>query len=50
MEAVEEARYYVQEAMKEMKTQTNNIGDELDPEQEREVEECNNGDDELHPE
>ena len=50
MEAVEEARHYVEEAMKEMKEQTDNIGDELDPEQEKEVEECNIGDDELHPE
>ena len=48
-EAVEEARHFVEEAIKEMRTQNNNIGDELDPEQEKEIEECENGNDDLHP-
>ena len=35
--------------MKEGVTRTNNIGDVLDPEQEQEIIECNDGDDDMHP-
>ena len=48
-EAVEEARYYVEQALKEERKQVDTIGNELDPEQEKEIEECNVGDDEIHP-
>ena len=49
-EAVDEARHYVEEAMRDEKKPTNNIGDELDPEQEKEIEECYDGEEEPHPE
>ena len=48
-EAVDEARYFVEKAMKEDQLSRKNIGDEMDPEQEKEIEECLDGDDELHP-
>ena len=49
-QGVEEARHYVQEAMKEDRTSTNNVGDELDPEQERDILECNEDEEVLlHP-
>ena len=48
-EAVEEARYFVEEALKEDRTSKENVGDKIDPEQEKEIEECQDGDDELHP-
>ena len=48
-EGVEEARHYVQEAMKEERTSANNIGDQLDPEQEREIIECEDNEETLHP-
>ena len=49
-QGVEEARHYVQEAIKEDRTSTNNAGDKLDPEQEREIMECNEDEEVLlHP-
>ena len=48
-EGVEEARHYVQEALKEERTSTNDIGDELDPEQEKEILECDDEEELLHP-
>ena len=48
-EGVEEARYYIQEATKDERTSTNNIGDELDPEQEQEIIDCQDDEDLLHP-
>ena len=50
MQGVEEARHYVQEAMKEENEITNNIGNELDPEQEQEIEDCQETEETLHPE
>ena len=47
LEGVEEARYYVQEAMKEDERPHNNIGDELDAEQEKEIFECDEEDKEM---
>lgn len=35
--------------MKEDQTSKRNIGDNIDSEQEKEIEECLDGDDELHP-
>ena len=49
-QGVEEARHHVQQAMQEERDQTNNIGNELDPEQEKEIEECQEIDEVLHPE
>ena len=46
-EGVEEARNYVEQKMNEERT--NNIGDALDPEQEKEIEECLALDEDLHP-
>ena len=48
-QGVEEARYRVEEAMKEGTTSSKNIGNELDPEQEKEIVECEDGDDQMHP-
>jgi DNA replication protein DnaC len=48
-DGVEEARHYVQEAMNEERTTVNDIGDELDPEQEKEIMECDDGEEILHP-
>ena len=48
-QGVEEARYRVEEAMKEGTTSLKNIGNELDPEQEKEIVECEDGDDQMHP-
>ena len=36
-QGVEEARHYVQQVMEEGGEATNNIGDELDPQQEQEI-------------
>ena len=47
---MEEARHHVPQAMQEERDQTNNIGNELDPEQEKEIEECQEIDEVLHPE
>ena len=47
-EEIEEARYFVELALKEERAVTKNMGDELDAEQEREILECL-GDEELHP-
>ena len=50
LEGIEEARYYVEEAMKEQQEKTNHIvGDDLDPEKEKEIEECQDEEDEMHP-
>ena len=49
MQGVEEARHYVQQAMDEERQQTTNIGNELDPEQEQEIEECQDIEEILHP-
>ena len=49
-QGVEEARHHVPQAMQEERDQTNNIGNELDPEQEKEIEECQEIDEVLHPE
>ena len=49
MEGVEEARHYIEEAMKEERATTNNIGDELDAEQEKEIAECFENEESLHP-
>ena len=46
-EGVEEARHYVEQAMNEERANT--IGDDLDPEQEKEIEECLENEEELHP-
>ena len=35
--------------MAERDTTSKNVGDELDPEQEKQIIECNDGDDEMHP-
>ena len=48
-QGVEEARYQVEQAMKEGTRSSKNIGNELDPEQEKEVVECDDGDDQMHP-
>ena len=45
-DGVEEARHYIQEATKD---DNNNIGDELDPEQEKEIIECQDDEDLFHP-
>ena len=47
-QGVEEARYYVQEALKESR-QESNMGNELDPELEQEIDECQEEEDLLHP-
>ena len=44
---MEEARHYVVQVINEERA--NNIGDTLDPEQEKEIEECLELDEELHP-
>jgi hypothetical protein len=49
MQGVEEARHYVEQAMNEDREQTNNIGNELDPEQEKEIEECQELEEIMHP-
>ena len=48
-EGVEEARHFIQEATKDDRTSTTNIGDELDPMQEMEIIECQDGEDLFHP-
>ena len=48
-QGVEEARYQVEQAMKGGTNSSNNVGDELDPEKEKEIVDCNDGDDEMHP-
>ena len=48
-QGVEEARHYLDEVMKEETASCNNIGNELDPEQEKEIVECNVDVDEMHP-
>ena len=45
MEGIEEARHYVEESMADQ----NNIGKILDPEQEQEIEECQEEDELMHP-
>ena len=49
MQGVEEARHFVQQAMDEERQQSTNIGNELDPEQEQEIEECQDIEEILHP-
>ena len=49
LEGVEEARFYVQEAMKEEERSNHPIGDELDAEQEKEINECLEEDENIHP-
>ena len=49
MEGIEEARFYVEEAMKEERTIENNIGNELDAEKEQEIEECLDIEEQMHP-
>ena len=46
---VDEARHYIEEAMKDEQSRGNNIRDELDPEQEKEIVECKDNEDQLHP-
>ena len=48
-QGVEEARYYVQEAMKNEGEGIDNIGDVLDPELEQEIVECQDNEELLHP-
>ena len=48
-QGVEEARYNVQEAMKDEIATQNHVGDELDPEQEKEIEECQEAEEVFHP-
>ena len=48
-EGVEEARYYVDQAMKEERASENNIGDLLGPEQEMEIVECQANEEVLLP-
>ena len=48
-QGVEEARYQVEQAMKEGTSSSKNIGNELDPEQEKDILECDEGDDQMHP-
>jgi hypothetical protein len=48
-QGVEEARYNGQQAMQNNEQLTNNIGEVLDPEQEQEIEDCQEGEDLLHP-
>ena len=47
-QGVEEARYYVEEAVKESNS-TNSIGNELDPELEKEIIECQESEEIPHP-
>ena len=47
-QGVEEARYYVEEAVQEKKS-TNIIGNELDPELEKEIIECQESEETPHP-
>ena len=49
-QGVEEARFQVEQAMKDEAASTRNVGDTLDPEKEKEIADCNYGDDEMHPE
>ena len=49
-QGVEEARYQVEQAMADGAISLNDTGDQLDPEQEKEIDECNDGDDEMHHE
>ena len=49
-EGVEEARYMVEQSKQDGASSSKNVGDQLDPEQEKEIMECNDGDDEMHPE
>ena len=48
-QGVEEARHYLDEVMADEAASTKNIGNELDPEQEKEIIECTEDVDELHP-
>jgi hypothetical protein len=48
-QGVEEARHYVQEAMKDQVESTDNIGDVLDAEQEQEIVECQDNEEHIHP-
>ena len=48
-QGVEEARYYVEEAAKDESSMNQNIGNDLDPELEREVIECRDSDETPHP-
>ena len=48
-QGVEEARHYLDEVMADETAATKNIGNELDPEQEKEIIECTEDVDELHP-
>ena len=48
-QGVEEARHYVQEAMKNEREENSNVGQELDPELEQEILECQDDEEQLHP-
>ena len=48
-QGIEEARHYVEQAKQNEEQPENNVGEELDPEKEQENEECNDGEDQLHP-
>ena len=49
-QGVEEARHYLDEVMaEETASTTKNIGNELDPEQEKEIIECTEDVDDIHP-
>ena len=48
-QGVDEARHNIQEALKNEKEATSNIGNELDPEQEQEIVECQEDEHIIHP-
>ena len=50
MQGVEEARHYVEAAKQDENERSNNIGNELDPEQEQEIVDCQEIEETLHPE
>jgi energy-coupling factor transporter ATP-binding protein EcfA2 len=47
-DGVDEARHYVEEAMKDDRAKVNDIGDALDPEKEMEISDCQDNEDLLH--
>ena len=48
-QGVEEARHYIDQAMKDEQSRENTVGDVLDPEQEKEIIECQENEELLHP-
>ena len=49
-DGVDEARHFVEEALKDDRAKANDIGDVLDPEQEMEIADCQDDEDLLHSE